>query len=350
MEDYRMDSQKLIYHPQRVIEWLEKGDCYPIYVEISPTNRCNHRCIFCALDYLGYKNIDLDIDIAKRLLRGLKQVNVKAIMFAGEGEPLLHNGIRELVSYANGAGLDISMTTNGSLLHETEDILLSELKWIRISLDAATSKTYSKIHQVKEEELIKVLDNIRSLVKLKKERRYNCTIGLQFLLLSINAPELEEVGGLAKDLGVDYLSIKPYSQHPSSINAPKAPSVTPRVVLDSLEGLNTDKFQVIYRESGFRKRGKERTYQQCLGLPFFCYIDSKGDVYTCSTFLGNEDFVYGNVYKHSFGYIWKGNKRKEVLERVYSMDISKCRENCRLDSINQYLWELRHPGTHVNFI
>ena len=39
-----------IYHPERVSEWLRKGDCYPIYVEIGPTNRCNHHCIFWAFN------------------------------------------------------------------------------------------------------------------------------------------------------------------------------------------------------------------------------------------------------------------------------------------------------------
>ena len=41
-----VDNHKLMYHPERVTEWRERKDCYPIYVEIGPTNACNHRCIF----------------------------------------------------------------------------------------------------------------------------------------------------------------------------------------------------------------------------------------------------------------------------------------------------------------
>ena len=43
-----VDNHKLMYHPERVSEWEEKGDCAPIYAEIGPTNTCNHRCGFCS--------------------------------------------------------------------------------------------------------------------------------------------------------------------------------------------------------------------------------------------------------------------------------------------------------------
>ncbi|MCF6340345.1 MAG: radical SAM protein, partial [Sulfurimonas sp.] len=58
---YSIDSHKLGLHPKRVSEWIEaKNDwsklkkIYPLYVEISPYGGCNHRCTFCALDYMGY--------------------------------------------------------------------------------------------------------------------------------------------------------------------------------------------------------------------------------------------------------------------------------------------------------
>lgn len=50
----RMDSHKLIYHPEQVAKWLRGENIYPIEVEISPSGACNHRCVFCAVDYVGY--------------------------------------------------------------------------------------------------------------------------------------------------------------------------------------------------------------------------------------------------------------------------------------------------------
>ena len=51
----RMDSHKLIFHPERICAWLNGEKIYPIEVEIAPSGACNHRCVFCALDYIGYK-------------------------------------------------------------------------------------------------------------------------------------------------------------------------------------------------------------------------------------------------------------------------------------------------------
>ncbi len=52
-ENIRMDSHKLIYHPETVSRWLKGENIYPIEMEIGLTNACNHRCIFCAVDYIN---------------------------------------------------------------------------------------------------------------------------------------------------------------------------------------------------------------------------------------------------------------------------------------------------------
>ena len=52
MDKYRIDSHKLIYHVDRVHAWQQGENVYPIYMEISPAGTCNHRCTFCALDYM----------------------------------------------------------------------------------------------------------------------------------------------------------------------------------------------------------------------------------------------------------------------------------------------------------
>ena len=52
----RIDHHKLLFHVDRVSDWLKGERIYPIYMEISPAGSCNHRCIFCGLDFMGYQD------------------------------------------------------------------------------------------------------------------------------------------------------------------------------------------------------------------------------------------------------------------------------------------------------
>lgn len=353
MDDFRIDSHKLMYHIDRVHEWLHNGDCFPIYIEIAPSGKCQHRCIFCALDYLGYKNPFLDEVVLGERLKEMAGLGVKAVMYAGEGEPLLHRNIGRIVNLTKKVGIDVSVTTNGVALNgDLVEECLGSLSWVRVSVDAATPETYARIHGCHERDFHQVISNLATAVKVKKDTGCRCTIGAQLLLLADNLVEAVPLAVMLRDIGVDYFTIKPYSQHPSSGKAVNAVFEEAQLAElgRQLRLQATDKFRVVFRRRALGRVGKRKWYKKCLGLPFFAYIASTGDVYTCSTFLGDQDFCYGNIYEQSFSEIWKGQRRREVLRRVAGMDIAECRENCRLDEINSYLHRLKHLSAHDNFI
>src|SRR5262249_44373230 len=147
----RIDSHKLHFHPHRVSEWLKKKDdwetaktIYPLYVEVSPVGACNHRCTFCAVDYIGYKSVMLDWRVLGERLSEMGGLGVKSVMLAGEGEPLLHKNINGIVESACIAGIDVAFTSNGLLLDKLD---LFGVSWVKVSLNAGTRETYAKIHQ-----------------------------------------------------------------------------------------------------------------------------------------------------------------------------------------------------------
>jgi cyclic pyranopterin phosphate synthase len=116
MDDLRIDSHKLIFHLDRVAEWKRKGIVAPLYVEVSPSGSCNHRCIFCAVDYLKYQPVFLDAKILTKRVREMAKLGVRSIMYAGEGEPLIHKDIAGIVTTTKQSGIDVAITTNGVLL------------------------------------------------------------------------------------------------------------------------------------------------------------------------------------------------------------------------------------------
>lgn len=362
-DKYSIDSHKLIYHPEQVSEWVksysdwEKAkSIYPIYMEVSPFGACNHRCIFCAVDFVGYQSRSLNKDIFIERLTEMAHLGVKSIMFAGEGEPVLWRPLPEVLDHCSKVGIDTALTTNMVLFSEGNmDSFIRNCSWIKTSINAGTSETYSKIHRTKPSDFDRVLDNFRLSVARRRDKGYSCTIGAQMLLLPENAEEAVILGKTLKEIGIDYLVIKPYSQHLRSITR-RYEGIDYKQFLsleEELQSLNGDGFSLIFRARTMEKLlESERTYEKCYSTPFFwAYIMSDGCVYSCSAYLEDERFNYGNIHELSFKEIWEGEKRKENYYYMRdALDINECRKNCRMDEINRYLWRLKHPDRHVNFI
>lgn len=365
MDKYAIDSHKLIYHPKRVAQFLEAGDewekaksVYPIYVEVSPVGACNHRCTFCAVDYIGYQSNMLNVDLFAQRVSEMGRLGVKSIMFAGEGEPLLHKKINEMVRATKEAGIDVSFTTNATVLNEEFVQRSLELtSWIKVSLNAGTAETYAKVHRTKEKDFGRVIANLQRAVAHKKANGLKCVIGAQALLLPENAHEMQTLAQICRDeIGLDYLVIKPYSQHMFSqtqvykdINYNESLKQA-----EKLRSLSTDSFQVVFRENTMRKTLQaESRYSKCNATPFFwAYVMADGDVYGCSAYLLDKRFMYGNLNEESFQAIWEGKKREENFRYIRTeLDIKQCRVNCRMDEVNRYLFNLKEGLIeHVNFI
>ncbi len=361
-DKYAIDSHKLIYHPLRVAKWLsaennwenQKG-IYPVYVEISPVGACNHRCTFCAVDYIGYRNIRWETELLKNRLSEMAKLGIKSIMFAGEGEPLFHKDLDQIVEHSNKVGIDCSITTNFVYLNEKNVLkILKNTSWIKVSLNAGTAETYSKIHRTKEEDFHTVLNNLELAVKTRKEHNLECTIGAQLLLLPENKHEVIEFVTKMKSAGIDYVVIKPYSQHLfSKTKTYEKIDYADLISLEeTLNEFNDDNFNVVFRSNTMKKLNKAHDYDKCLSTPYFwAHIMADGDVYGCSAYLKQEKFCYGNLKEIPFKEIWEGDKRKKSVQFVKDeLDISNCRSNCRMDEVNRYLWRLQNPNSHDNFI
>lgn len=364
-DKYSIDSHKLIYHPQRVSEWLDNRknwdkakSVYPIYLEISPVGACNHRCTFCAVDYIGYKANRLDAKILTERLMEMGQLGVKSIMYAGEGEPLLHKDINKIVKATADAGIDVSFTTNGTLMNSefiTHSLALTA--WIKVSLNAGSAENYAAIHQTKPDDFNLVLKNLKNAVDYKNNHGLTCTIGAQILLLPENRHEVAKLASVCKDIGLDYLVVKPYSQHLFS-ETRRYENLRYDDLLDMatvLTDFNEKGFNVVFREQTMKNYSQSETdrYKTCHATPFFwAYVMADGEVYGCSAYLKDQRFAYGNIHDQSFQSIWEGEKRRENWIHVTeNLDISQCRKNCRMEAINQYLDKLAvNQPAHINFI
>lgn len=361
-DKFSIDSHKLSLHPIRVARWLETKDdwdkqkkIYPIYVEISPVGACNHRCTFCAVDYIGYKNIRWDTQILKTRLSEMAILGIKSIMFAGEGEPLLHKNLDEIIEHCNQVGIDSSITTNFVLFDKCDgEKILKNASWIKISINAGSKETYAAIHRTNENDYVKVLENMKKAVHLRNTKGYACTLGAQMLLLPENRDEVYAFAKTVKEIGLDYLVVKPYSQHLfSETKIYENIDYKPMLELEEqLKTLNNKEFNVVFRRNTIKKLDEGHDYKKCYSTPYFwAHMMANGDLYGCSAYLQQEHFCYGNVQENNFQDVWEGDRRRQSVQFVENeLDIKNCRVNCRMDEVNRYLWRLKNPNAHDNFI
>lgn len=372
MEKRAMDSaEKILFHE----EWLEKWKkdpflAPPIYGEIGPASWCNHYCIFCAFDYLRGKKILLDTKVLLRVIKEMGEMGVRAIQYAGEGEPLLHPKLADIILATREAGIEVAMLTNGELLKQ--DFInkaLKGLKWFQASIDAGTSETHFKIHRPNSDmqSFSRVLSNLAYAVRMRNKNNFPCEIGAQMLLLPQNYREAPYLARLLKEIRVDYFTLKPYSHHPLSIHSKKdvvRSGFRYSDILDiekEVRDMAGNNMEVDFRRTAMYEIETERTYDRCWSVPTtWFHITADGTVWACSAYLGKDErFLLGNINEQSFREIWYGEKRKKLLKMMETYDVKKhCRRVCRMNRTNITLFALKQgirikrglkPG-RVNFI
>ncbi len=352
---FNLDGHKLHHHLDRLSAYMKGDDIAPLYVEFSPVGSCNHRCVFCAYDYIGYQNRKLDRASMERTLKEMGEMGVKAALFAGEGEPFVHPDMPKFAQIAAGAGIDVGMFSNCvPLTQKKVEEAFPHLTFIRCSFNAGTKESYAAIHQTKPEDFDKAVANLRYAVDFKRKNNLKVTIGMQIVMLPQNLKTVPELARLASDIGVDYLALKPFVQHPDQVTMRWEENFTlaeVEPVMQEAEKHNRPGFQVVGRRESFRKY-HNRTYSHCYALPFFAFILSDGNVYTCGPYYENKEHAYGNIHEMSFREIWNSARRKAIQKHAATeLDVkSNCMPNCRPDAVNRFLWELKNPPAHTNFI
>jgi len=247
--------------------------------------------------------------------------------------------------------MSCSITTNGSALGEALLPAVEGLKWIRFSINGGDEQTYSEVHGVASDVFDRVLGNIGRCVDFKRGHGLPVTVGTQLVLLEENASGVTRLGRLLRDLGVDYFSVKPYSQHPLSHQRLTVDYSSFGGLKEEVEALETDSFRVEYRADSMMRAGTGKAYETCYGTDFMGFMSAAGDIWECNVFAGDPRFLIGNLTDKSFGDIWRGERRESVRRWIRSQhDLGECRDLCRMDACNRYLWRLHNSAPHDDFI
>jgi cyclic pyranopterin phosphate synthase len=124
-------------------------------LRISVTDRCNFRCTYCmpkevfGKDYAFLPHAALlTFEEIARIARLFKDEGVEKIRLTG-GEPLLRRNLERLIEMLARLDLDLTLTTNGSLLARKATALRDAgLRRVTVSLDALDDPTFRAMNDV----------------------------------------------------------------------------------------------------------------------------------------------------------------------------------------------------------
>jgi wyosine [tRNA(Phe)-imidazoG37] synthetase (radical SAM superfamily) len=208
---------------RRSFEASDTGDAFPEYgplsINLDLTTACNFRCPHCVDSKIINTGKILDTEEIKQSIDTLKSHGLMSVILLGGGEPTLHRDFEEIVRHLKNRGMQIGIVTNGSRLNHIKKIteILEEKDWLRISIDAASEKTFVRSHNPKNNiNLETILSNAREF----KELNPRISMGYSFVIvwegiyingqeLCPNIDEISEAVRLAKAYCFDYISFKP---------------------------------------------------------------------------------------------------------------------------------------------
>jgi cyclic pyranopterin phosphate synthase len=130
-------------------------------LRISVTDRCNFRCTYCMpkevfdsnYQYLPHSHL-LSFEEIIKLAKNFVQLGVQKIRLTG-GEPLLRKNIEFLIEQLakiktlDGSDLDLTLTTNGSLLErKAQSLKDAGLQRVTVSLDGLDDDVFKRMNDV----------------------------------------------------------------------------------------------------------------------------------------------------------------------------------------------------------
>ncbi|MBN1462457.1 MAG: SPASM domain-containing protein [Paludibacteraceae bacterium] len=288
----------------------------PITLSIEPVNYCMLSCPECPAGNgsLTRKAGQMSLFTYSSLIKqAAPYVSYLTLYF--QGEPLLHPNFIEFIQVAKENKIYTSSSTNAQLLNDemAEKIVKSGLNKLIISIDGTTQETYEKYRVGGS--LEKAKEGVKAIVKWKKALQLNYPfVELQFLVLKHNEHQLPEIKQLAKELGVNKLSLKT-----AQIN-------------DFERGSDLIPLQKKYarykKNSDGNFKRKKKICNHCWRAFSGAVITIDGEVLPCS-FDKNGEYSFGNIHKESLSKIWHNEKAQRFRQQILTdRKVFKICRNC----------------------
>lgn len=266
----------------------------PYTVAIDPSNLCNFRCSFCAIqskrEELSFRKQLMDKQLFMKIIDDLKEFpsKLKVLRINGQGEPLLNPDLPEMIRYAKEKDVAdyVEIITNGSWLSPemNQKLIDSGIDRIRISIEALDAEGYREMADVKIN-FDDFLHNIQDL----HDRSGNCEIYCKIVDAAV--PTEEDRQKFFEMFG----------------------DICDRIFIDHVVPMWSD-FEELNKKMEIGKtgmHGQEIKNVQVCPFPFYSLIiNSDGEVTVCCADWKRK-LIVGDLKRESLKEIWEGNVLRE---------------------------------------
>ena len=320
-------SKRLTYKSEEKIpNTLVEAKKNPIPVVVwNITSKCNLRCVHC---YANVNSVS-EFDTASSLIDDLSALKIPVLLMSG-GEPLMHKNIYDIIKYAKSKGIQVSLSTNGTLIDEEVAGKLKELgvDYVGVSLDGIkeTHDLFRGVRGAFEKA-------VEGLLNAKDE---GLLTGVRFTVTKYNLRDVKSILDFVIENEIPRFCL--YHLVPSG-RADFSMDITPNERRELMEWLfnkaidlrdskeKTEILTVNNPADGVFFYLKLKEIDEKLAEDAFEFLkyrggDNSGFRLACIDFYGNVhpnqfwfDYTVGNVFKEKFSELWM-NPRDELLIKL----------------------------------
>jgi MoaA/NifB/PqqE/SkfB family radical SAM enzyme len=320
----------------------------PRFVQIEPVGQCNLRCTMCAVPFrpdgrdgaLAFMRFDDFVAIVDQFPA------LESLHLQGLGEPLMHPRFFDMVAYAAGKGIAVSLNTNLTLLsaRRAQACAASGLDAVHVSLDGASAAVYERIRVGARFD--KVLRNLRRLVAARDAHGAGSPhIRLVAVLMRDNLAELPALVRLAADEGVGSLFVQRLAHDFREADLP--PVYAPmRAFVDrqTIDREPRDRVEAVFDAA--RAAARERAID--LRLPQLdprppdarrtgcdwpstgAYLSYRGEAMPCCMVGTPDRMQFGNMARDGVASVWASAEFNAFREALASGDPPAVCKGCAL--------------------
>lgn len=330
-----ISSNKIFAHLERVKEIIAKNRCFPICLEMHPTNYCTHNCNNCTAKKNRTKNIKdaMTSELIFNILDDFKSNAGKAILWSGGGDPALYScpetdrNLNDLIDYCGNLGIDQGVYSNGEHLnYQMIESIIKNCTFLRISLDAFSAQTHKRVHNVDSFDII--LKNIKCCLELKAKLDSQIDIGISYVVYENNLDDLSNFNYFLNNYPVDYLYFKPGVIIDASDEVKREQQAGLLKIKESLKNYNSGtqieiadkKFENIIHSTEIKN--------YCYIGALFPLVSADAKLFYCCHTVNNMEFLIGDLKEETLLDI---NKRFQINRYC---NLKTCPVNCRGHIIN----------------